>query len=48
MTKRKTSNWLKRIARRIAKRYKRESIYEDYTRRPNWPSVAFWSGLYSR
>ncbi|MFX0053465.1 MAG: hypothetical protein ACFFAX_02635 [Promethearchaeota archaeon] len=46
MTNKKNRKWWNRIARRIAKRYKNESIYRDYTGRSNWPSVAFWSSLY--
>ncbi|MFW9860685.1 MAG: hypothetical protein ACFFEX_05530 [Candidatus Thorarchaeota archaeon] len=46
MTNKKNRKWWSRIARRIAKRYRNETIYREYTRSPGWPSVAFWSSLY--
>ncbi|MHA2141441.1 MAG: hypothetical protein ACXADC_17400 [Candidatus Thorarchaeota archaeon] len=45
MKDKKNRRWWKRISKRIAKRYKDESTYRDYTRRANWPCVAFWAGL---
>ncbi|MFX1260695.1 MAG: hypothetical protein ACFFAZ_01280 [Promethearchaeota archaeon] len=46
MNNKKNRKWWSRISKRIAKRYKDESIYREYTRRPDWPIVAFWSSMY--